>query len=113
MERRKIEREITNRGLIARLNTSRVQFFAVYIKCSFDCGPERDQKMTDVTLTTKRFFQHTGTGEIYVIEMTWNRIVVGGYGPLQADDLKSPDSYDCTTELNAWLETQKDKFVMI
>ena len=80
---------------------------------SYDRGPERNQKITDVTLTTKRFCQHTGTGEIYVIEMTWNRIVVGSYGPLQADDLKSPDSYDCTTELNAWVETQKEVFIMI
>jgi len=69
--------------------------------------------MTDVTLTTKLFYKHTDNGEIYVVETTLNRIVVGSYGPLPADDLKPPDSYDCTTELNAWLETQKDKFIMI
>ena len=113
MERRERESEITNRDLIARLNTSRVQSFARFVMYSYDRGPERTQKMTEGMQTAKRFCQHTGTGEIYVIEMTWNRIVVGSYGPLQADDLKLPDSYDCTTELNAWLETQKDKFVMI
>ena len=112
-ERKERESEIKSRGLIARLNTSKVHFFVVYTKYPFDYGSERGQKMTEGTQTAKRFCQHTGTGEIYVIEMTWNRIVVGSYGPLQVDDLKLPDSYDCTTELNAWLETQKDKLVMI
>jgi hypothetical protein len=45
--------------------------------------------------------------------MTWSRIVVGSYGPVPADDLKHPDSYVCTTEINAWLEIQKDMLVMI
>ena len=70
-------------------------------------------KMTDDTLTTKQFCQHTGTGEIFVVEMTLSRIVVGSYGPLPADDLKPPDNYECTTELTACLETQKDMFIMI
>ncbi|MHC4309502.1 MAG: hypothetical protein ACYSSN_06130 [Planctomycetota bacterium] len=39
--------------------------------------------------------------------MTWSRIVVGSYGPVPADDLKHPDSYVCTTEINAWLEKSK------
>ncbi|MHC4110788.1 MAG: hypothetical protein ACYSUY_06920 [Planctomycetota bacterium] len=69
--------------------------------------------MTDDTQTNKQFYQHTGTGEIFVVEMTWNRSVVGSYGPVPMDDLKPPDSYVCTTELNAWLETQKDVFIMI
>ena len=69
--------------------------------------------MTDDKLTTKQFCQHTGTGKIFVVEMTLSHIVVGSYGPLPADDLKPPDNYDCTNELNAWLETQKDMFIMI
>ena len=69
--------------------------------------------MTEGKLTTKQFFQHTGTGDIFVIEMTWSRIVVGSYGPVPADDLKHPDSYVCTTEINAWLEIQKDMLIMI
>ncbi|MHC4086469.1 MAG: hypothetical protein ACYSWZ_14080 [Planctomycetota bacterium] len=69
--------------------------------------------MIDDTRTTKHFYRHTGTGEIFVIEMTWNRIVVGSYGPVPADDLEPPDNYECTTKINAWLEIQKDMLVMI
>ena len=63
--------------------------------------------------TTKKFYKHTGTGDIFVIEMTWNRIVIGSYGPVPADDLKPPDSYECTTKLNAWLEIQKDMLTLV
>lgn len=63
--------------------------------------------------TTKKFYKHTGTGDIFVIEMTWNRIVVGSYGPVPADDLKPPESYECTTKLNAWLEIQKDMLTLV
>jgi hypothetical protein len=69
--------------------------------------------MIDTTLTTKHFYQHTGIGHIFVVEVTWNRIVVGSYGPVSVDDLKPPDNYDCTTKINAWLEIQKDMLVMI
>ena len=69
--------------------------------------------MTNNIRTTKHFFQHTGLGDIFVVEMTWNRIVVGSYGPVPADDLKPPDDYECTTKINAWLEIQKDMLVMI
>jgi len=69
--------------------------------------------MIDTTLTTKHFFQHTGIGHIFVVEVTWNRVVVGSYGPVSADDLKPPYNYDCTTKINAWLEIQKDMLVMI
>ena len=69
--------------------------------------------MIDATLTTKHFCQHTGIGDIFVVEMTWNRIVVGSYGPVPADDLKPPYNYDCTTKINAWLEIQKDMLIMI
>ena len=69
--------------------------------------------MIDATLTTKHFCQHTGIGDIFVVEMTWNRIVVGSYGPVSADDLKPPYKYDCTTKINAWLEIQKHMLVMI
>ena len=72
-------------------------------------------KMTDNTRTTKHFCQHTGIGDIFVVEITWNRIVVGSCGPVPADDLKPPDNYICTNELNLneWLKIQKDMLVMI
>ena len=71
--------------------------------------------MIDTTLTTKHFYQHTGIGHIFVVEVTWNRIVVGSCGPVPADDLKPPDNYICTNELNLneWLKIQKDMLVMI
>ena len=69
--------------------------------------------MTNDTQTTKKFCRHTETNEIFVLEMTWNRIVVVSYGPVPADDLKLPEHYDCTTELNEWLETQNDKLIMM
>jgi hypothetical protein len=69
--------------------------------------------MTDDARTTKHFCQHTGTGQIFIVELTWNRIVIGSYGPVPADDLKPPESYKCTTKINAWLETQKEMLIMI
>ena len=69
--------------------------------------------MIDDMRTTKHFYRHTGTGDIFVIERTWNRFVVGSYGPVPADDLKPPESYECTTKINDWLEIQKDMLVMV
>lgn len=69
--------------------------------------------MVDKTRTTKHFCQHKGTGQIFVVEITWDRVVVGSYGPLPADDLRPPETYECTTKANAWLQIQKDMLIMI
>lgn len=88
-------------------------YYTLYRKGQCTNEPLCHLKMTDNTQTTKHFCQHTGIGDIFVVEMTWNRIVVGSYGPVPADDLKPPDTYDCTTRINPWLKIQKDMLVMI
>lgn len=71
------------------------------------------QKMNGYKPTTKHFCQHKGTGEIFVVEITWDRVVVGSYGPVPADDLRPPETYQCNTKANAWLQIQKDMLIMI
>jgi hypothetical protein len=86
-------------------------------------GPERrsgsdrrslpDRRSGSDMRTYRQFYQHRVTESIYAIERLLDGTLIGSCGPLAADDLKSPDSYDYTTELNDWLETQNDKRIML
>lgn len=75
------------------------------------CLPER-RSGSDMR-TYKQFYQHEVTESVYAIERRLDGTLIGSCGPLSADDLKPHDSYDYTTELNEWLETQNDKLVLI
>jgi hypothetical protein len=69
--------------------------------------------MTDSIQTYKQFYQHVETESVYAIEHRWDGTLIGSCGPLPEDDLKDADSYDYATELNAWLETQNDKLILV
>jgi hypothetical protein len=75
------------------------------------CMPER-RSGSDMQ-TYKQFYQHVETESVYAIERRLDGTLIGSCGPLPEDDLKPHDSYDYTTELNAWLETQNDKLILI
>jgi len=47
--------------------------------------------------TSKYFYQHSETGEIFVIERRWDGVLLGSYGPL-SEPLKGPDDYDCKAD---------------
>ena len=54
--------------------------------------------------TTKGFWQHISTGDIYAIESTTFGKIVGGVGPLDPDDLHDLDDYDYKPAILEWLE---------
>jgi hypothetical protein len=53
--------------------------------------------------TIKGFWQHAN-GKIYAIESTALGKIVGGIGPLDADDLRDLDDYDYKPAIVEWLE---------
>ncbi len=53
--------------------------------------------------TLKGFWQHTN-GKIYAVESTTFGKIIGGAGPLEADDLRNPEDYDYKPAIVEWLE---------
>ena len=54
--------------------------------------------------TTKGFWQHILTGDIYAIESTTFGKIVGGVGPLDRDNLDDLEDYDYKPAILEWLE---------
>ncbi len=63
--------------------------------------------------TSKDFYEHGETGEIYAIERRRTGEIVGSAGPLPENDLKHLDSYDYTPERNDWLNDASDKLILV
>jgi hypothetical protein len=53
--------------------------------------------------TVKGFWQHTN-GKIYAVESTSFGKIVGGSGPLDENNLRDLDDYDCKPAINEWLQ---------
>jgi len=62
-------------------------------------------------MTTKQFYQHLETGNLYAIERSWDGHIVGSAGPLD-EPLQEPEDYEYTADLNDWLESQNDKLLL-
>lgn len=69
--------------------------------------------MSNKKQTSRDFYKHSGTGEIYAIETAWDGTVVGSCGPLAQDHPKDLDSYEYTPERNSWLKDANDKLILI
>lgn len=54
--------------------------------------------------TIKGFWQDIVTGKIYAIESTTLGEIVGGAGPLDANDMGDLDDYEYTTAILEWLQ---------
>lgn len=63
--------------------------------------------------TSKDFYRHRDTGEIFAVERQWDGKVVGSYGPLTENGLKDLDSYEYTPDRNDWLKDASDKLILI
>lgn len=63
--------------------------------------------------TTKNFYRHSDTGEIYAVEVRWNGEVVGSCGPLAENDLKDLNSYEYTSDKNEWLQEVNAKLLLM
>lgn len=53
------------------------------------------------------------TGEIYVVEMTWDGELIGSCGPLPKDNLPSTDSCTCNNELTDWVRANNDRLILL
>ncbi len=62
--------------------------------------------------TIKNFRLHVDTCDIYAIEQRLDAGLVGSYGPLVEDNLKSLNSYDYTDERNTWLQKNTDRLIL-
>jgi len=58
----------------------------------------------DIMATTKGFWQHISTGDIYAVESTTLGKIVGGVGPLDPADLHDLGDYKYTPAILEWLE---------
>ena len=63
--------------------------------------------------TSKDFYQHRDTAEIFAIERKWSGGIVGSAGPLPEDTLSDLDSYEYTPDRNDWLNDASDKLILI
>ena len=63
--------------------------------------------------TTKNFYRHRDTGEIYAVEIQWNGEVVGSCGPLPENDLKDLNRYEYTSDKNEWLQEVNAKLLLM
>lgn len=66
-----------------------------------------------MTKTSKSFYRHRDTGEVFAIERQWDGTLVGSCGPLTENDLKDLVSYEYTPERNDWLRDASDKLILI
>jgi hypothetical protein len=57
-------------------------------------------------------YKHRKTGEIYAIRRKWNGDLVGGAGPLTADDFKNIKHILTTPDLNHWIETNARDLIL-
>jgi hypothetical protein len=53
--------------------------------------------------TVKSFWQHVN-GKVYAIESDTFGEIIGAVGPLDVNDLRDPDTYDCKRNILDWIE---------
>ena len=63
--------------------------------------------------TSKDFYKHSETGEIYAIEMLWSSSIVASAGPLDETDLKYLNSYEYTPDRNDWLNENNNEMILM
>ena len=61
------------------------------------------------TVTVKGFWLHTTTGDIYAVESTSFGQVIGGVGPLKANELIDLELYDYKQDIKEFLQEAFDK----
>ena len=54
--------------------------------------------------TVKGFWRHTATGDIYAVESTALGEVIGGVGPLAANELTDLEDYDYKQDVKEFLQ---------
>ena len=62
--------------------------------------------------TSKDFYRHSDTGEIFAIERRWDGAMLRSCGPLKEESLRALESYDYTDKLNLWLQEVSDKLIL-
>ncbi|MHC4439762.1 MAG: hypothetical protein ACYS3S_20590, partial [Planctomycetota bacterium] len=59
--------------------------------------------------TSKDFYRDSETGDIFCIERRWDGVLLGSCGPLQEDNLKDLNDYECTDKNNLWIQDISDR----
>ena len=62
---------------------------------------------------TKAFYRRAESGDIFCIEKRWDGVLLDSCGPLQKDELKDPDGYECTHKNNLWIQDVSDKLILM
>ena len=62
---------------------------------------------------SRNFYKDTETGDIFCIEKSWDGVVLGSCGPLQENNLKNPEDYECTLQNTLWLQDISDRLVLL
>ena len=62
--------------------------------------------------TSRNFYRHSKTGEVFAIARQWDGTLVGSCGPLTENDLRDLDSYEYTPQRNNWLKDASDKLIL-
>ena len=61
--------------------------------------------------TSKDFYKHSESNEIFVIERRWDGTILGSCPAMEP--LKDLDAYKCKTDNNLWLAEISDKLILI
>ncbi len=61
--------------------------------------------------TRRNFYEHRDTGEIFVIETSWEGRILASKGPIE-DNSRPLDEYELTDEKNAELGAISDRLLL-
>jgi len=63
--------------------------------------------------TSKNFYRHVSSGDIYAVEMSWSGHIVGSAGPLAEDALTDLQRFAYAPDKNDWLHSQNDNLILV
>jgi hypothetical protein len=66
---------------------------------------EQGQIIRGEKQTTKAFYKHSESNEIFVIEHRWDGVLIGSCGPLSGP-LKNRDDYEITNKNNLYTDEE-------
>jgi hypothetical protein len=62
--------------------------------------------------TSKYFYRHSETGEIFIIERRWDGVLIGSCSPL-SEPLKRWYEYEITHKNNLWIQENRDRLMLM
>jgi len=113
--RRKRDGKIISQKPATKNNAERVKSL-LEKKCPAGCyvdSYEVDKPvMKPENQTSKYFYRHSETGEIFIIERRWDGVLIGSCGPL-SEPLKRRYEYEITPKNNLWIQENIYRLMLI